>query len=381
MSQWKVDPDYRRRLLKLQKQGANKRCVDCNAPNPQWASPKFGIFICLECAGIHRSLGVHISFVRSITMDQFKQDELLRMEKGGNEQFNEYMSSHGIDLTLPQKLKYDNPIAEDYKEKLTCLVEGREFVEPTHPDFNPSMLGKTPIQSQQDTFSDSSTATSRDQTPLGNRRSTPFGSNSAVGTPTDSRSRNEQFFAELGRRNQEKPDHLPPSQGGRYQGFGNTPTPTSTGSPASSGNNTLSLQNLQKDPLGTLTKGWGMFSSAVSKSFNDVNETVIKPGMQQLQSGELSEETKRAAAQFGQKFQETSQYGFQAFTKFTKNLQEQYYSTTNAYFSPETSREPQNPSATGGINTQTAPSGAGGGTGNGVKARGDVADNDEWQDF
>ncbi|EDO15011.1 hypothetical protein Kpol_400p5 [Vanderwaltozyma polyspora DSM 70294] len=304
MSEWKVDPDNRRRLLQLQKVGSNKRCVDCGAPNPQWASPKFGVFICLECAGTHRSLGVHISFVRSITMDQFKPEELIRMEKGGNEPFNEYMTSHGIDLSLPHKIKYDNPIAEDYKQKLTCLVEEKEFVEPEHPDFDPSKLSATGT----DSLSNS------EQVPLeGRRGNTPK-------LAADQKEKNEAYFNELGKKNQAKPDHLPPSQGGKYQGFGNTPTSTNNGAASS----TLSLDNFQKDPLGTFSKGWGLFSSAVSKSFDEVNESVIKPGYEHWQSGELSDDTKRAATQFGQKFQETTNYGFEAFSNFTKSLQEQY---------------------------------------------------------
>ncbi|QHS72022.1 GTPase-activating protein GCS1 [Saccharomyces paradoxus] len=314
MSDWKVDPDTRRRLLQLQKIGANKKCMDCGAPNPQWATPKFGAFICLECAGIHRGLGVHISFVRSITMDQFKPEELLRMEKGGNEPLTEWFKSHDIDLSLPQKVKYDNPIAEDYKEKLTCLCEDRLFEEREHLDFDGSNLSAASPAAASAT---PGVTQSREGTPLENRRSaTPANSGNASNPQKE---KNEAYFAELGKKNQSRPDHLPPSQGGKYQGFGSTPANLSQERSAGSAN-TLSLENFQADPLGTLSRGWGLFSSAVTKSFEDVNETVIKPHVQQWQSGELSEETKRAAAQFGQKFQETSSYGFQAFSNFTKNF-------------------------------------------------------------
>ncbi|KAI5967091.1 hypothetical protein KGF57_000520 [Candida theae] len=300
-----VDPDSRRKLLSLQKVGENKKCFDCGAPNPQWASPKFGAFICLECAGIHRGLGVHISFVRSITMDQFKPEETLRMEIGGNERLRKYFEDNGVDLTLPAKQKFDNFVAEDYKEILTCEVEGRDYVPKDHsgeklPDKN--------------SIASTTTATTSAR-------------GSGPGLSNEQKSKNESYFASLGAKNDSRPDHLPPSQGGKYAGFGNTPDPTSSnGTSAGSGSSSFAnftVDNFQKDPLGTFTKGWGLFSSTVAKSVQEVNQSVIQPSLNQIQQSEFSAEAKKAMAQFGQKMQETGKYGQETFQTFTKEVNEQ----------------------------------------------------------
>ncbi|XP_039680986.1 arf-GAP with dual PH domain-containing protein 2 isoform X2 [Perca fluviatilis] len=68
-------------LLELLKQPGNSRCADCGAPDPDWASYKLGVFVCLTCSGIHRSLS---SRVKSIKLD-FWEDELVEfMKSNGN---------------------------------------------------------------------------------------------------------------------------------------------------------------------------------------------------------------------------------------------------------------------------------------------------------
>ncbi|XP_074648072.1 arf-GAP with dual PH domain-containing protein 1-like [Tubulanus polymorphus] len=67
----------------------NNECVDCGAPDPDWASYNLGVFICQECAGIHRSLGTHISKVRSITLDKWDDGQVEAMKDMGNLRSNE----------------------------------------------------------------------------------------------------------------------------------------------------------------------------------------------------------------------------------------------------------------------------------------------------
>lgn len=113
----------------------NRVCVDCNANHPQWASVSFGVLFCLECSGVHRSLGVHISFVRSLTMDSWSDKQMAMMRAGGNHKFKEFLKAHGISLTQSIKDKYSNKTAQIYKEKIKAAAEGRPWKEPPPEAF------------------------------------------------------------------------------------------------------------------------------------------------------------------------------------------------------------------------------------------------------
>nr|XP_006009547.1 PREDICTED: arf-GAP with coiled-coil, ANK repeat and PH domain-containing protein 1 [Latimeria chalumnae] len=65
-------------LDQVQRIPGNAQCCDCNEPTPDWASINLGITLCIECSGIHRSLGVHFSKVRSLTLDSW-EPELIKV--------------------------------------------------------------------------------------------------------------------------------------------------------------------------------------------------------------------------------------------------------------------------------------------------------------
>ncbi|XP_077510847.1 centaurin beta 1A isoform X2 [Amblyomma americanum] len=66
----------------------NELCCDCRSPGPCWASINLGVTLCIECSGIHRSMGVHVSKVRSLTLDTWEPEILKVMAELGNTVIN-----------------------------------------------------------------------------------------------------------------------------------------------------------------------------------------------------------------------------------------------------------------------------------------------------
>uniref|UniRef100_A0A8C2EIE8 ArfGAP with GTPase domain, ankyrin repeat and PH domain 3 n=1 Tax=Cyprinus carpio TaxID=7962 RepID=A0A8C2EIE8_CYPCA len=100
----------------------NSFCADCDAPNPDWASLNLGALICIECSGMHRNLGTHLSRVRSLDLDDWPVELSMVMTAIGNAMANsvwegcvEGYTKPGVDSTREEKERW---IRAKYEQKL-----------------------------------------------------------------------------------------------------------------------------------------------------------------------------------------------------------------------------------------------------------------------
>lgn len=107
----------------------NGLCVDCEAPNPTWASLNLGALICIECSGIHRNLGTHLSRVRSLDLDDWPGELTQVLAAIGNHMANSIWESCTQGRTKPTP----NATREERESWIRAKYEQRAFVAPLQP--------------------------------------------------------------------------------------------------------------------------------------------------------------------------------------------------------------------------------------------------------
>ncbi|KAM3617732.1 uncharacterized protein V6R79_010354 [Siganus canaliculatus] len=113
----------------------NGLCVDCEAPNPTWASLNLGALICIECSGIHRNLGTHLSRVRSLDLDDWPGELTQVLAAIGNHLANSIWESCTQGRTKPAP----NATREERESWIRAKYEQRAFVAPLQAAPGPQL--------------------------------------------------------------------------------------------------------------------------------------------------------------------------------------------------------------------------------------------------
>ena len=123
----------KKQLEELYTEESNSTCFDCDNKPAHWASISNGIYLCLDCSGEHRGYGIGVSFIRSVTMDQWTQEQVNIMKVGGNQRLREFLTTYDMPENIDKKQIYCSKLMNFYRRQLKSEANGQIFMEPLPP--------------------------------------------------------------------------------------------------------------------------------------------------------------------------------------------------------------------------------------------------------
>ncbi|KAI9353607.1 hypothetical protein BDR26DRAFT_848873 [Obelidium mucronatum] len=122
MNNKSLNDQHSKILKELMQRADNRKCVDCRKKDPRWASWNLGVFMCIRCSGVHRSIGTHITKVKSADLDAWTPEQIESMLKWGNARANAYWEgSLPANFEGPSEAGIDAWIRDKYDGKRFAL--------------------------------------------------------------------------------------------------------------------------------------------------------------------------------------------------------------------------------------------------------------------